>query len=117
MNENILENLKLKVAEFRDNRDWKQFHSPKNIAMALSVEASELAELFLWDECVTSFDTAKTKKDALQEEMADVLIYLLSMADVLDIDLEKAVIDKLKKNSQKYPIEKSKGSCKKYTEL
>ncbi len=114
--ENI-NDLQNEVKKFRDERDWKQFHTPKNLAMALSVEVSELAELFLWDDNKSSFDTAINKREHLQEEMADILIYLLSMADVLNIDLSNAVIDKLSKNRRKYPIEKSKGTCKKYTEL
>lgn len=112
-----LQELKNKVKQFRDERDWRQFHTPKNLAMALSVEASELAELFLWDDNEKSFITAKEKSEHLQEEMADVFIYLLSMTDILDVDLEQAVLNKLKKNEIKYPIKKSKGSCKKYTEL
>ncbi len=112
-----IEFLKEKTVEFRDERDWKQFHTPKNLAMALSVEASELAELFLWDDNIASFNTAITQNEHMQEEMADVLIYLLSMSDILNIDLSKAVLDKLEKNNKKYPVEKSKGSCKKYTEL
>lgn len=114
---NTLENLKEHVKQFRDDRDWKQFHTPKNLAMALSVEASELAELFLWDDNEESFKTAHNKNEHLQEEMADVLIYLLSMADVLNIDLSKAVLNKFEKNCVKYPVQKSKGSYKKYTEL
>lgn len=109
--------LKEIVKNFRDERDWRQFHTPKNLAMALSVEASELAELFLWDDNEESFKTAQNKNEHLQEEMADVLIYLLSMSDILNIDLSKAVINKLEKNNIKYPVQKSKGSCKKYTEL
>ena len=73
--------------------------------------------MFLWDDNETSFKTAKIKNEHLQEEMADVLIYLLSMADVLDVDLSDAVLNKLEKNCIKYPIEKAKGSCKKYKEL
>ena len=112
-----LQELKKEVQIFRDERDWKQFHTPKNLAMALSVEASELAELFLWDDNEASFNTALNKNENLKEEMADVLIYLLSMADILNVDLSKAVYEKLEKNRNKYPIEKSKGSCRKYTEL
>lgn len=112
-----LQELKKEVQKFRDERDWKQFHTPKNLAMALSVEASELAELFLWDTNEESFNTAKNKNEHLQEEMADVLIYLLSLADVLNISLSDAVLNKLDKNRIKYPIEKAKGSCKKYKEL
>lgn len=114
---NELENLKSYVKQFRDERDWKQFHTPKNLAMAISVEASELAEIFLWDDNKKSFETAQQKSEHLQEEMADILIYLLSMADVLNINLEYAILSKLKKNCIKYPVEKSKGLCKKYTEL
>ena len=96
---NELENLRNYVKQFRDERDWKQFHTPKNLAMAISVEASELAEIFLWDDNKKSFETAQQKSEHLQEEMADILIYLLSMADVLNINLEYAILNKLKKNS------------------
>lgn len=81
---NTLENFKKEhVKQFRDEREWKSFHTPKNLAMPLSVETSELAELFLWNNDEKSFKTAHDKNKHLQEEMADVLTYLLSMADVL----------------------------------
>lgn len=118
MKKNITINeLLYKVKKFRDDRDWKQFHTPKNLVMALSVEVSELSEIFLWTEVNESFERAKEKRESVKEEMADVLIYLLSLSDVLDIDLSEAVEQKIKKNSLKYPIDKAKGISKKYTEL
>ncbi len=116
MNDNI-KILKQKVKQFRDERDWKQFHNPKNLSMALSVETSELAEIFLWATTEESYNIANKKIEAVKEEIADVFIYLLSLSDVLNIDLQDAVENKLIKNCKKYPIDKAKGSCKKYTEL
>ena len=114
---NNIEKLEELVAQFRDERDWKQFHNPKNLSLALSVEVSELAENFLWVDNKDSINTANMKIENVKEEMADIFIYLLSLADVLNINLEEAVINKIEKNKQKYPIEKSFGNCKKYTEL
>ena len=114
---NDIEKLKELVVKFRDERNWKQFHNPKNLSLALSVEVSELAENFLWVDNKDSKKTAYEKIDNVKEEMADIFIYLLSLADVLDINLKDAVINKIDKNKEKYPIDKSYGSCKKYTEL
>jgi len=106
MNLTELQNIVLK---FRDERDWKQFHSPKNLAISLSLESSEVLEHFQWqDEC-------KNKKE-LSHELADVLAYLLLLAKETDIDLEKAFLEKIEINKQKYPIDKAKGNSKKYTE-
>lgn len=111
--------LKQKVEVFRNDRDWLKFHNPKDLSMALSIEASELEELFLWK---SQGEVSLVSKDKLQlgrvkEEMADICIYLLSLASVLKIDLSDAIVEKLAKNAAKYPVEKAKGSNKKYTEL
>lgn len=112
-----LESLKQDVKNFRDARDWKQFHTPKDLVQAISIEAAELSELFLWVSQQESYKTAQNKREQLSEEMADVLIYLLSLSDVVDIDLTEAVEDKLRKNNIKYPVEKAIGKMKKYSEL
>ena len=106
-----LESMQRRVAEFRDERDWAQFHSPKNLAMALSVEAGELLELFLWRD-----DAAPLKKARISEEMADVLIYLLSLADVIEVDLEEAIEMKLVVNAKKYPADLVRGKAEKYSD-
>lgn len=104
--------------KFRDERDWKQFHSPKNLAISLCIEASELLELFQWknDEEIAA-DMNSDKKVRFEEEAADVAAYLFMLCHEADIDLEKAILDKIKKNDEKYPVEKSRGSSKKYSEL
>lgn len=98
-NESILESLRRFVAE----RDWRQFHTPKNLTMALSVEASELLEHFQWLTAEESDELSAEKKAAVAEEIADVQIYLLMLADRLGIDVEQAVRSKIVKNGQKYP--------------
>jgi dCTP diphosphatase len=104
-----LEELKNIIVKFRDEREWKQFHTPKNIAVSLSIEAAELLEHFQWnDEC-------KDKKE-ISYEMADILAYLLLLADECEIDLEKAFLEKMNLNEKKYPADLVKGSSKKYTE-
>ena len=107
------------VAEFRDKRDWKQFHNPKDLAISISIEAGELLELFQWKNETEAkailADPAKRKR--VEEELADIMIFCLSMSDATGIDIEEAVMKKLEQNEKKYPIEKAKGSAKKYTEL
>ncbi len=113
------ESLKRKVETFRDDRDWLRFHNPKDLSMALSIEASELEELFLWkgrDELDQLADN-RSYLERVREEMADMCIYLLSLSSVLKIDLSDSIEEKLAKNAAKYPIDKSKGSSKKYNEL
>jgi len=107
--------LQNQLREFARERDWEQFHSPKNLAAALSVEASELLEIFQWmtEEESASLDD-KTARSAA-EEIADVQIYLARIADRLGIDIESAVTTKLKANREKYPADKVKGSADKYT--
>jgi NTP pyrophosphatase (non-canonical NTP hydrolase) len=97
--------------QFRDERDWKQFHNPKDLAVALSIEAGELLEAFLWK----SAEEAKIEK--VKEELADVLAYAILLGHHYDLDLEKVVREKVIKNGEKYPVEKAKGSATKYNEL
>ncbi len=96
---------------FRDARDWKKFHNPKDLALALSIESSELLEVFLWK----SADEADVGK--VREELADVLAYALLLADSYGLDPQQIVLDKIKLNDSKYPVDKAKGSARKYTEL
>jgi NTP pyrophosphatase (non-canonical NTP hydrolase) len=109
-----MKHLQQKIIEFRDARNWKQFHTPKDLAISLSLEAGELLENFQWK---SSEEAIQTNLENIKDEIADVVIYALLLSHELGIDLEKAVIDKIKKNEQKYPVEKSFGSKKKYTEL
>ena len=102
------------ILKFRDDRDWKQFHNPKDLAISISLEAAELLEAFQWSGSDVSGDT---KKDKIKEELADVLIYCVHMADACDLDLDQIVQDKLKKNNEKYPVDKAKGKSEKYNEL
>lgn len=104
------------LERFAELRDWNQFHSPKNLAMALSVEASELLEHFQWLTEEQSQNVDSKLLSNITRELADVQIYLLRMADKLGIDLEAAVSSKIKENAQKYPAERVKGSAAKYTE-
>jgi len=108
-----IEALQRKLREFAAERDWEQFHSPKNLAMALAAEAGELLELFQWQSEIESADPGPARKTAVTHELADVLIYLLRLADRLDIDLDAAVIDKLRINAEKYPVALSKGNATK----
>ena len=112
-----LTKLRDSVRQFAAERDWDQFHSPKNLAMALSVEAAELMEHFQWLTEEQSRVLPDEKKNEVRHELADVLIYLIRLADKLDIDLDEAAKEKLVLNAKKYPIDKAKGSMKKYTEL
>ena len=109
-----LEDLSRRISEFCIKRDWEQFHNPKNLSMALAVEAAELMEIFQWltiDESRKASLSASQLK-AVEEEIADVMIYAVRMAQVLDIDLLKAVADKISKNNAKYPVDKIKGKAK-----
>lgn len=96
---------------FRDERDWKQFHNAKDLALAISIEAAEINELFLW-KSPEDVDISK-----LRLELADVMTYCLLLANTLDIDLEAAIKEKISINAQKYPVEKAKGTATKYTDL
>jgi NTP pyrophosphatase (non-canonical NTP hydrolase) len=112
-----LESLRDQVREFAAARDWEQFHSPKNLAMALSVEAAELLEVFQWLTEEQSRAPTPEARAAAAEEIADVLIYLVRLGDTLGIDPLTAAREKLVANARKYPVEKSRGSAKKYSEL
>lgn len=103
-----------KVLKFRDDRDWKQFHDPKDLAISISLEASELLEIFQWSrDDVYCLD----KIDKIKEELADVVNYCILMADACDLDLDKIITDKIKLNAAKYPVDKAKGTSAKYNEL
>ena len=103
-----------RVIQFRDDRDWRQFHTPKDLAISLSLEAAELLEVFQWSgtdlEC-------RDKLDRIREELADVLSYCVLMADVCGLDLDEILNAKVDQNAAKYPVEKARGSAAKYTEL
>jgi dCTP diphosphatase len=116
-NADRLRTLRDKLRQFAEERDWNQFHSPKNLAMALSVEASELMEHFQWMSETDSQSIPLEKREQIREEVADVLLYLIRIADKLDIDLAEAAEAKIKINAAKYPIQKARGNNKKYTEL
>ena len=99
-----------RIKKFRDDRDWQQFHTPSNLAKAISIEAGELLEEFLWDN--DNFNLKNVK-----EELADVMIYCIHMANALDVNIEDIINMKMDKNELKYPVEKAKGKSTKYTEL
>ena len=109
-----LQLIKSKIKKFSDERNWDQFHTPKNLAMALSVEASELLEIFQWLNQEESKNLNDKEKESVKEELADIFIYLIRIADKLDIDLEEAIKHKMKINAKKYPVELSKGNAVKY---
>ena len=113
-----LNQIRLDLAKFAQDRDWDQFHSVRNLSLALMGEVGELAELLQWidDNDVSKF-LDSGGHDRLGEELADILFYLVRLADVADIDLSSAVKAKLEENSVKYPVKKSKGNAKKYNEL
>lgn len=105
------------LRDFARARDWDQFHSPKNLASALSVEAAELLEHFQWLTEEQSRTLPTDQRQAIGEELADVLLYLIRLADKLELDLPAAAKAKLLKNAEKYPVDKARGSSRKYTEL
>lgn len=98
-----------RIRKFNKDRDWEQFHTPENLAKSIVIEAGELLECFQWS---NDFD-----RQAVQEELADVMTYCIDMADALGVDMEEILLKKMDKNEAKYPVEKSKGNSKKYTEL
>ena len=102
---------------FTREREWDRYHTPKNLAMALIVEAAELAEHFQWLTAEESQSPQDGKREKIRDELADVLIYLVELADTLDVDLVAAARDKIGKNALKYPVEKARGNAKKYDEL
>jgi len=111
-----LNKLTERIVTFRDARDWKQFHNPKDCALSLVLEASEVLEHFQWKNGLDIEKHVHEKKEHIGEELADVLYWVLLLSNDLGIDIKKALEDKMLKNEAKYPVEKAKGSAKKYTE-
>lgn len=106
-----IEELTKAIMDFSEARDWDQFHNGKDLSIALSIEANELLEAFLWK------DASEVKIEKVKEELADVINYAFLIAAKYNLDIRQIVLEKLKKNGEKYPVEKAKGSAKKYTEL
>lgn len=104
-----MEELKAELIEFQKERDWKKFHTPENLAKSISIESAELLEHFQWDKEYNESEVA--------DELADVLIYCIYMADAMNFDIKEIILNKMKKNALKYPVDKAKGNAKKYTEL
>lgn len=111
------EDLKARLRQFANDRDWNKFHSAKNLSMALSVEASELVEVFQWLTEEESNSLSDRELERVREELADIFLYLLRISDITSIDLFDAANKKLTRNAEKYPISKSFGNSKKYTDL
>jgi len=109
-----IEEITKALIDFRDARDWKQFHDSKNLATAIGIEAAELNELFLWK---TSKESEEVDKSRLKEELADIFSFAFLLAEKHNLDIKEIVLDKIELNNKKYPVEKSKGTAKKYTEL
>jgi len=109
--------LQDELSQFSKDRDWEQFHTPKNLVSALSVESSELQEIFQWLTAEQSLNLNQKQLEATEEEIADVAIYLLRLCDILGINLEDAINRKIVRNNEKYPVNLSKGIAKKYNEL
>ena len=99
------------LIKFRNERDWEQFHNPKDLALALSIEAAELNEIFLWKKA------EEANPEKVKEELADVFAYAILLAEKYNIDINEIVLDKIKKNAEKYPVDKAKGTATKYTDL
>jgi dCTP diphosphatase len=115
-----IQELKNLLIEFRDEREWAKFHDPKNLAEAISIEAAELLELFLWkrpEEVATALKSNPNLRSALEEELADVICFSLNLANVLDIDVSRIVTSKVEDNRKKYPVTKVKGLATKYDKL
>lgn len=106
-----LEELREAIVQFTQERDWDQFHNGKDLALALSIEAAELNEAFLWK------DAKDVNVDKVKEELADIFNYAILIADKYDLDIKQIVLDKLRRNAEKYPVDKAYGSAKKYNEL
>lgn len=106
-----LEELRQAIVKFTQERDWDQFHNGKDLALALSIEASELNEAFLWKQ------DEDVNVEKVKEELADIVNYAILIADKYDLDIKQIVLDKLRRNAEKYPVEKAYGSAKKYNEL
>jgi NTP pyrophosphatase (non-canonical NTP hydrolase) len=106
-----------RILKFRNNRDWGQFHTIKDLCLGLNIEVSELQEIFLWKDDKELKKTINTKKESIGDELADIFIFLAYLSNDLNIDLNEAINRKIDKNGNKYPIAESRGSNKKYNEL
>ncbi|WP_404420397.1 MazG-like family protein [Nibricoccus sp. IMCC34717] len=115
----VLAEIKRRVLAFAQERDWEQFHTPKNLSMALAAEAAELMEHFLWSDGPGSHVAAQEEKrrQKIEEELADIVIYALEFANIAKIDVSAAIERKMAANARKYPVEKARGRSDKYTEL
>lgn len=107
----IMDELIDQLKQFRDERDWQQFHNPKDLALALSIESGELLEAFLWKA------PEEADREKVKEELADVFAFALLLADAYDFDVREIVLDKIGKNAKKYPVDKARGTSRKYNEL
>jgi len=116
-NKTTIETLKKQLKKFVDERDWNQFHSPKNMSMGIAIEAAELMEFFQWSDAQQSFEIFAKKREEIEHEIADIAVYTLMFCAENNIDLSTAIEKKMKLNAKKYPVEKSKGKPTKYTEL
>lgn len=116
MSTDTITELTKAILAFRDERDWEQFHNPKDLATALSIEASELQEIFLWKNGPQLDEAIQAKHEHIEQEVADIAAYLFLLCDTLDIDLDQAVRSKLELNKAKYPADQVRGSSKKYDE-
>lgn len=112
-----LQALRDRLHQFRGDRDWEQYHDPKNLAEAISIEAGELLELFLWKRCDESCELDDSERNHLEQEMGDIVIYLVYLADAFGFDIIEAAMKKVDLNERKYPVDKARGSSKKYSEL
>jgi NTP pyrophosphatase (non-canonical NTP hydrolase) len=108
---NDIDNLTQELIKFRDARDWQQFHNPKDLALAINIEAGELLEAFLWK------NAADADNEKVKEELADIFSFAFLLANKYGFDVKKIVLDKIQINDKKYPVEKAKGTAKKYNEL
>ncbi|MFA5480474.1 MAG: nucleotide pyrophosphohydrolase [Candidatus Muiribacteriota bacterium] len=118
-NKTTIEDLKKFIDVFVEERNWKQFHTPKNLSMSISIEAAELMENFQWLESAKSHDIVNDKAnfENVKDEISDIVVYCINLANVLNIDLAESIEHKMKKNRKKYPVEKAKGSSRKYNQL
>ena len=109
--------IQKELRKFAEDRDWNKFHALKNLAISISIESSELLEIFQWEKDDSKFWKKKEKLNMINDEFADVMLYLLRFADLANLDIEKICFEKIKKNEKKYPVKLSKGISKKYTEF
>lgn len=109
-----IEEITARLIEFRDARDWEQFHDSRNLALAISLEAAELNELFLWK---SDQESKEVDKEKIKEELADIFAFAFLLAEKHGFDVKNMVLEKISRNDQKYPVEKAKGTAKKYDEL